>query len=61
MSLTGNTNPISGPTAALSPRVNYQKLGLTFQTYDVWLRSGAKMPTLSRQRVWDVENEVWDV
>ena len=25
-------------------RVNYQKLGLTFQTYEVWLRSRARTP-----------------
>jgi hypothetical protein len=25
-------------------RVNYQKLGLTFQSYDAWIRSGAHIP-----------------
>jgi hypothetical protein len=26
-------------------RVRYDKLGLTFQTYDQWVASGAKIPT----------------
>jgi hypothetical protein len=29
-------------------RVNYQKLGLTFETYDAWIRSGAKIPPTVR-------------
>jgi hypothetical protein len=28
-------------------RVDYDKLGLPFQTYDRWLDSGARMPKLS--------------
>jgi Protein of unknown function (DUF3300)/Chaperone of endosialidase len=27
-------------------RVNYQKLGLTFETYDTWIRSGAQIPAV---------------
>jgi hypothetical protein len=29
-------------------RVNYQKLGLTFETYDAWIRSGAQIPATVR-------------
>ncbi len=29
-------------------RVKYQKLGLTFQTYDAWVRSGAQIPATVR-------------
>ena len=29
-------------------RVSYQKLGLTFQTYDTWIRSGAHIPATAR-------------
>ncbi len=29
-------------------RVNYQKLGLAFQTYDAWIRSGARIPVTAR-------------
>jgi hypothetical protein len=29
-------------------RVNYPKLGLTFQTYDAWVRSGAQLPVTVR-------------
>jgi hypothetical protein len=27
-------------------RVFYEKLGLTFQTYEEWLASGARIPTI---------------
>ncbi|MGB6447353.1 MAG: tail fiber domain-containing protein, partial [Xanthobacteraceae bacterium] len=29
-------------------RVNYQKLGLTFETYNAWIRSGAQIPATVR-------------
>ena len=30
-------------------RVFYDKLGLTFQTYDEWIASGAQVPSLARR------------
>lgn len=29
-------------------RVNYQELGLTFETYDAWVRAGARIPSIHR-------------
>jgi hypothetical protein len=31
-------------------KVFYDKLGLTFQTYDRWIASGARLPTIMRMR-----------
>ena len=30
-------------------RVFYDKLGLTFQTYEQWLAAGSELPTVARQ------------
>jgi hypothetical protein len=31
-------------------KVFYDRLGLTFQTYDRWIASGARLPTITRVR-----------